>query len=198
MPNPAVGVVAATSVIGAGMSANASKKAANSAKSAEMASLGFAKEQYQDWLNIFGPIQNNLSNYYSTLTPARIEAQGKEAIELERTDWISRIEENFAARGLAGTAMEGSALADVEMQTAMGKAKVAATAEDEVMNKKLGFLTLGYGQNPAGGLQNVLQQQASSKRSLANTAGVNAGTAIGSALSTTGTALSDYYNGGKK
>lgn len=198
MPDPATGIVAGTGLLGAGMSANASKKAANSANAAEMASLGFAKEQYQDWLNIFGPIQTNLSNYYNTLTPDRIEAQGKEAIELERSDWISRIEENFAARGLTGTAMEGSALADVEMQTAMGKARVAATAEDEVANKKLGFLTLGYGQNPSGNLQNVLQQQASSKRSLANTAATNAGTAIGSALSTTGTALSDYYNGGKK
>lgn len=198
MPDPATGVVAGTSLLGAGLSANSANKASKAASSAEAASLGFAKQQYDDWLKIFGPIQTNLSNYYNTLSPSRIEAQGKEAIELERTEWISRIEENFAARGLTGSAMEGSALADVERQTAIGKANVAATAEDVAAQKKLGFLTLGYGQNPAGAMQNVLQSQAQSKRNLATSSAQAAGKALGSAISTTGTALSDYYAGGKQ
>lgn len=198
MPDVATGITAGTGLLGAGLSSSSANKASKAAGAAEAASLGFAKEQYQDWLKIFGPIQDNLSAYYSNLSPARIEAQGKEAIELERSDWISRIEESFAARGLTGSAMEGSALADVERQTAMGKAGVAATAEDTAAQKKLGFLTLGYGQNPAGNLQNVLQQQATSRRNLATSEAQVAGKAIGSAINVAGTALSDYYAGGMK
>lgn len=77
MPEPVTAVTAGTAVLGAGMSYNASKRATKSAQQSEAASLAFAQRQYDDWLNVFGPIQDNLSNYYKNLTPARIEAQGR-------------------------------------------------------------------------------------------------------------------------
>lgn len=197
MPNPAVGVVA-VSAAGSLMSANSANKAAKYASQAEAAQLDFSKQQYADWKAIFGPLQTNLANYYNNLTPDRLEAQGKQAIELERDQWLSRIEEDFAARGLTDSALAGSAVTDVERQTAVAKANVAATAEEKVAQQKLSFLSLGYGQNPAGMLQNTLNQQAAGARSRANATAEAAGSAIGNTVKTIGTALGDYYSGGKK
>lgn len=198
MPDPATGVIAATSLIGANMANNSADKAARYAAQSEANALAFSKEQYDDWKAIFGPIQTNLSNYYNSLTPDRIEAQGKQAIELERDQWMSRIEEDFAARGLSDSALASSAVSNVERQTAMAKAEVAATAPEKAAQQKLSFLSLGYGQNPAGMVQQTLSNQAAGARSRANTAAEAAGQAIGTSVNTIGTALSDYYNGGKK
>lgn len=198
MPDPATGVIAATSLIGSGMASNSADKAARYAAQSEANALAFSKEQYNDWKAIFGPLQTNLSNYYNSLTPDRIEAQGKQAIELERDQWISRIEEDFAARGLSDSALAGSAVTDVERQTAIAKATVAATAPEKAAQQKLSFLSLGYGQNPAGVVQSTLSNQAAGARSRANAAAEAAGQAIGTTVNTIGTALSDYYSGGKK
>lgn len=198
MPEPVTAVTAGVGVLGAGMANNASKRATKAAQQSEAASLAFAQQQYDDWLDVFGPIQNNLSNYYKNLTPARIEAQGREAIELERDQWLSRVEEGFAARGLSDSALAGSAVADIERSTAVAKAGVSASAEQMAAQEKLNFLTLGYGQNPAGNLQNTLNMQAQGARSRANDAQYAAGQAIGSGLTTAGTALADYFRGGKK
>ena len=198
MPDAVTGVVAGTSVLGASMASDASKQATKSAQQSDAAALAFAQQQYDDWLKIFGPIQDNLSKYYNSMTPDRIEAQGRQAIELERDQWLGRIEEDFAARGLGDSALMGSAVADIERSTAIAKANVSANAEDMVAQRQLGFLSLGYGQNPAGNMQNVLNQQAQGARSRANDAQYAAGQAIGSGLTTAGTALADYYRGGLK
>lgn len=198
MPDPATGIVAGTSLLGAGMASNSANKASKQAAQSDAAALAFSKEQYNDWKAIFGPLQENMAKYYNSLTPDRIEAQGKQAIELERDQWLSRIEEDFAARGLSDSALAGSAVTGVERQTAMAKAEVAATAPEKVAQQKLSFLSLGYGQNPAGMLQSTLNTQAAGARSRANTAAGAAGEALGTAIGTIGTGLADYYNGGKK
>lgn len=198
MPDPVTGIVAGTSILGAGMANNSANKASKLAAQSEANALAFSKEQYNDWKAIFGPLQDNLASYYNSLTPSRIEAQGKQAIELERDQWLSRIEEDFAARGLADSALASSAVTDVERQVATAKADVAATAPEKAAQQKLSFLSLGYGQNPAGMLQNTLNTQAAGARSRANAAAQAAGEAMGSAVGTIGTGLADYYSGGKK
>lgn len=198
MPDPVTGIVAGTSVLGSGMAINSAKKTAKQAGQAEAAALAFSKEQYDDWKAIFGPLQENLASYYNSLTPTRIEAQGKQAIELERDQWLSRIEEDFAARGLADSALAGSAVTNVERQVATAKAEVAATAPEKVAQQKLSFLSLGYGQNPAGMLQNTLNTQAAGARSRANASAQAAAEAVGSSVGTIGTGLADYFSGGKK
>ena len=201
MPEPTTGIAAFTAVAGAAGARNArkdAKNAQNQANSADQEALDFARSQYADWKNIFGPIQQNLSSYYQNLTPARIEAQGREAIELERDDLITRLDETFQQRGLGDTAMEASAVADVEKNVALQKAEVRATAPEKVAQQQLGFLSLGYNQNPAGVLQQTLSNSASNKQETALYKGQVAGEAIGNAVSTVGTALGDYFGSGDK
>lgn len=198
MPDPATGAIVATSVIGAQQANRSANKANKAASAAEQAQLDFAKQQYEDWKNIYGPIQNNLAAYYNNLTPDRIEAQGKQAIELQRDQWMSRIEEDMAARGLTDSALAGSAVMSMERDVAKAKAQVAATAPEQAAAQKLNFLQIGYGQNPMGNVQNVLNQQAATKRELATMQQQAAGSAAGSGINAIGTALSDYYSGGLK
>lgn len=201
MPEPTTGIAAFSAVAGIA-GANSARKDANrataTAVAADKEALDFAKSQYNDWKNIFGSIQQNLSSYYQNLTPGRIEAQGREAIELERNDWMTRIDETFQQRGLGDTALEASAIADLEKSTALQKAEVRATAPEKVAQQQLGFLTLGYNQNPAGMVQQTLNSRSSQQQQTALYKGQVAGEAIGSAVSTVGTALGDYFNGGKK
>lgn len=197
MPDPVTGVTAGTAVLGAGMSANAASKASKAAAASEKASLDFAKQQYADWKAVFGPLQDNMASYYSNLTPGRVVAQGREAIELEKTQLMQRLDESFAARGLLDTTFEQATRQDVEMEAARQKAAVRANAPTAVAQEKMSFLTLGYGQNPAGMTQQVLQQQANSSRLNANQQQQVAGQAMSNAVTTAGTALADYFKGGK-
>ncbi len=200
MPEPTTGLAAFSAVAGVAGANSARKDAKNSQRRADAAdqeALDFARAQYDDWKQIFGPIQQNLSSYYQNLTPGRIEAQGREAIELERSDWIQRLDETFQQRGLGDSPMEAFATADVERATALKKAEVRATAPEKVAQQQLGFLTLGYNQNPAGMTQQVLANRSNMQQQLAFKKGEMAGEAIGSAINTVGTALGDYFGGQK-
>lgn len=197
MPDPVTGITAATSVYGASQARKSSKSATAAAGKAEQAELDFAKQQYSDWQAIYGPIQKNLGAYYDNLTPTRIEAQGRQAIELERSDYISRIEENFQQRGLGDSALEASTLADVERTVGQQKAQLAVEAPIKAAQEKLNFLTIGYGNNPANMTQQVLSNVSSRKADQAYKSEVAAGQALQSAVGTVGTALGDYF-GGKK
>lgn len=201
MPEPTTGIAAFSAVAGIAGANSARKDAKNAqaaATAADKEALDFARKQYADWQGIFGPIQNNLSSYYQNLTPARIEAQGREAVELERADLMTRLDETFQQRGLGDTALEAATFADIERRTAQQKAEVRATAPEKVAQQQLGFLTLGYNQNPAGVVQQSLSNSAGLQQQIAFKKGAMAGEAVGNAVSTVGTALGDYFNGGKK
>ena len=60
--------VAGATVIGAGMQASSASDAADAAAQASAEELAFAQQQYDDWQEVYGPIQDNLSDYYSNLT----------------------------------------------------------------------------------------------------------------------------------
>lgn len=70
------------SVVGSVISGKSAKKQAAAAAEADKAELDFAKEQYQDWLDTYGDLQDNLAEYYNNLTPDTLEVQGLEQFEL--------------------------------------------------------------------------------------------------------------------
>jgi hypothetical protein len=67
MPDPITGTVAAVtggvSLLGSTSANKAANKATDKASEAEAAALDFQKQQYQDWQDTFGPIQDNLAKY---------------------------------------------------------------------------------------------------------------------------------------
>lgn len=184
--------IAGAAVLGAVVSKNASDKANKTAKNAAQSELAFAQQQYDDWLEVFGPIQDNLADYYNNLTPDYIASTGLQNVERERASALDRVNQSLAQRGLLGSGLEAAAIVDIELETAEQKAQVRSEAPMLAAQQKLGFLTLGYGQNPAGTLQNTLSNRAQQSRNYATMAQQASGQAIGSAITTAGTALADY------
>lgn len=184
--------IAGSAIVGGIVQNNASKRATKGAEKSAAAELNFAKQQYQDWQDTFGPIERNLADYYNNLTPDYIASVGMQNVELERGKALDRVNQSLAQRGLLGSGLEAAAIGDIELGAAEQKAQVRSDAPHQVAQQKLGFLSLGYGQNPAGVLQNTLSNRAQSDRGYANSMQQAAGQAVGTAINEVGTALAGY------
>lgn len=184
--------IAGAAIVGGVVQNNASKRATKAANNSAAAELDFAKKQYQDWQDIFGPVERNLSDYYNNLTPDYIASVGMQNVEAERGKALDRVNQSLAQRGLLGSGLEAAAIGDIELGAAEQKAQVRSDAPHQVAQQKLGFLSLGYGQNPAGVLQNTLSNRAQSDRGYANSMQQAAGQAVGTAINEVGTALAGY------
>ncbi len=184
--------IAGAAVIGGIVQSNASKRDNKTAQQSSAAELEFAQKQYQDWLDVFGPVQDNLAEYYNNLTPDYLAATGLQNVETERAAALERVNQSLAQRGLLGSGLEAAAITDIELETAQRKSQVRSEAPMLAAQQKLGFLSLGYGQNPAGTLQNTLSNRSAQDRSAATAAQQAAGQAVGTAITEVGTALASY------
>jgi len=184
----AVGVVA-VGAIGSNVAAN---KAANTAKDAQKNQLAFEQQKLADWNRVYGPIQDNLSNYYANLTPEYIETQGLEAVELERAKALERVEVNLAQRGITDSGIASRVVKDVELNTAQQRAQVRATAPTMVAEEQSRFLQIGLGQNPGESMSRSLANQSLQRGAESAAASQAAGKATQAFFSEAGTALSDY------
>lgn len=169
---------------------NATESAAKSSKNA----LGFEKQKYEDWQEVYGDIQQNLGKYYNTLTPETYAARGitefNKANELE----LEKINTTLTQRGLNNSGTKAAVTLAAGLNAAEKKAQIRSTAEEVVKGEQERFLQIGLGQNPGASYSQLLNQQAQQAQQNANYANAQAGKAIGTAITTVGTALDDYYN----
>lgn len=206
MPNPAVGMVGAAVVGAVGSksaadtSAGAAKDAANTAAASAAAELAFAKEQYADWTDVYGPIQDNLASYYSSLGPEYFETQGLEAFQKEQDLAFTRVQQSLEQRGVWDSGVGGAAELQKELAAAEGRAAIRAEAPVKATEAQRAFLQVGLGQDPTGDVQQALRSQTVQAGQVAsqaaNTAAADsaaAGQAFQTAATTAGTALGDYF-----
>lgn len=189
---PAAAVVGVASIAGSVISSRSASKAANKAASAEEAQLAFAMEQYDDWQNVFGPIQDNLSNYYQSLTPDYYEAAGLEAFQKERDAQLTQLRETLAQRGLATSGVSAALERSTAIDTAQTRANIRREAPSKVAEEKGRFLQIGMGQNPGASYSSALSQITQGRQQNAMLQSQAAGAAIGNTIGTIGTAISDY------
>jgi len=190
--------VVGSAVVGAVSSASASSKASKSANAATAAAsessaaqLEFAKEQYADWEKVYGPIQENLSAYYNSLTPEKYETQSIQAINQSYANANKQITQSLAQRGIATSGLAAQAQVDLSTKQAQDTATVRATSDQVVANEKMKFLSLGMGQyantiagvsNAYGNQANLAAQQSSMYSNQAAQAAQGVGTALGSGV----------------
>lgn len=187
--------VVGSAVVGAVSSASASSKASKSADAATAAAsessaaqLEFAKEQYADWEKVYGPIQENLSAYYNSLTPEKYETQSIQAINQSYANANKQITQSLAQRGIATSGLAAQAQVDLSSKQAQDIATVRATSDQVVANEKTKFLSLGLGQyaNTVAGVTNAYGNQANfaaQQAGVYNQQAAQASAGIGSALS---------------
>lgn len=193
MPNPAVAIPAVAAVGSAVIGSKSASRDAKRAAASDRAALAFEQEKYDDWLNVYGDIQNNLGKYYNSLTPEYYEAVGLEAFEKERQTAMTRLNEQFAQAGISprsGVAL--SIKSQQAMDAARNRADIRRSAPSMAAEEKRQFLQVGLGQNPGAGVGAQLSNQAIGANTRAAESSKAAGEAVSAAVSTVGTALGDY------
>lgn len=161
MPNPVV-AIAGAAVASAVSGEGASSRARSSARDA----LGFETQKYNDWKAVYGPIEDNLSEYYASLTPDRLIAQGLQNQQIEFQKAEVSIRENIARRGLEGSGVEATAETGLAIQKALAKARVRSDAPEEIARQKQSFLQGGEARRAGAerGIANQLQDRVSGQR----------------------------------
>lgn len=151
--------------------------------------LQFAREQYEDWVAVFGDVQKNLGEYYSKLTPTGLTAQGLEAFEREKSAALTALNERLHQRGLGSSGLSTSLTLNTELASAEARARIRAEAPLKAAQEKANFLALGLNSPARTNLQSTLNALSSNAAvravnaaNLAAGANTAAGAAIGSAI----------------
>lgn len=171
------------SAISGRKSRKAAKKSAEAAQQSEADRLNWEKEQYQDWQDTYGSIEDNLSRYYDTLSSTTIIAQGLEAHEKERDLAMTQLGETLAKHNISRSGIQAQLSQQNEMGSAEERARIRARAPMETAKEKLNFLRVGMGQNPAEGVGSALSDTAQSSGRRADMAAASAGRASSSLIS---------------
>ena len=133
--------------------------------------IAFQREQYQDWKNIYGDIQENLGKYYNDLGADNIMALGLENQQREYQAVKKEIDRDFIQRGIdPNSPLATATAANLGFQNAEARAKIRTEAPAAAAKEKLGFLGVGLGQGTAmlGMLNNAYQSGAGNAAGLTN------------------------------
>lgn len=186
-------VAGATVVVG-GLAYKSSEDASNKADKASRRSLQQSRQEQADWDETYGSLQDNLAEYYGSLTPEFYETQGLEAFQKEQQVAQEQIKTSLAQRGIEDS---GVSLA-LEHQTAQAGAEQRATIRAQApmlaAEEKRNFLQVGLGQSASDSYGRALSQRSAEASRTANIAEQQAGQALGTAISTVGKATADYLN----
>ena len=182
-----------TAVIGGVVASKSAKDATKSAEKQSKDALAFEREKYDEWNEVYGPIQDNLADYYNNVTPEYYEAIGLEAFQQEQQTAMTRLDESLAQRGIdPSSGIQASLTAQSELEGAEGRAGIRRDAPRMAAQDKQSFLQIGLGQNPGNSMSQELSNQASAAQQRATQSEQAAGKAVGAAINTAGTALVDY------
>jgi len=101
------------------------------------------QEQMAIWDSVYGPVERNLSNYYSNLTPKRLETMGHQANAQQFQAMGKQLQASMAQRGISGSGVEGAAMMGMSAQQAMANAQVTQQAPERVAQAQQSFLSRG-------------------------------------------------------
>jgi len=197
----ATAVVGAAVVGGVVSSRNASKardsasKATKASSDASDAQLSFEYEKYDDWNETYGPLQDNLANYYNNVTPEYYAAVGVEKFNEEFQTSLQRIDESFAQRGIdTSSGIAGSIKSQAELDAAETRAGIRREAPRQATEDQSRFLQIGMGQNPGSSVSSTLAQKSREQSLTAQNASITAGNASTAAGNAWGAAIPQVGN----
>ena len=175
MPDILSGIGAATSVFGA----IKGSEAQDAATDAQNAQIALQREQYERWQEIYGPVEENLADFYGKLTPAQLLQPGIQKLNEEQVVNMNNLKRQFAQDDLSRGA-QTEMKQDLAMDYARERAAIRARAPLAVAEAQSQFLGIGKGiVNPySSSLSNALGNQATTQSNLASQYGSAAGTAF--------------------
>lgn len=187
--------VAGATTVSAGLSYMGAKGASEDASDASAAQTAFEQEKYDDWKETYGPIQDNLANYYENVTPDYYASVGLEEFETQYKTSMDRLNENLVQRGIdPSSGLAVSLENQAELNAAETRAEIRRDAPVKAAEDKSRFLQIGLGQNPGSSMSTTMAQQSKQASDVANAANVATGQAVQAAIPTVGTAINAYVN----
>lgn len=188
-------VAVGAGTLGAGyMASRSSSKDRKAASEASAESLAFEQERYDDWRATYGPLEDNLADYYNKVSPSYYAAIGLENFEQQMSTSMERLRENFAQRGInPSSGIVASLESQAELSSAEKRASIRRDAPRQAVEDQSRFLQIGMGQNPASSVSNAFANQATAAHNKAQASSSAAGTAWAAAIPAVGRGI-DAYN----
>jgi len=139
-------------------STNLADKFANTLNSISEEYGEHAQQIWQDWEEMYGPLEKNLVNYYNNLDPNKFSTQWKAQIEQSLNKELNQFKQAAAQSGIASSGMMLQAQKDMSYKQAMANAQADIAAPEKVAQMQQGF----YGQfgAPQKNMAQNLQGQA--------------------------------------
>jgi hypothetical protein len=182
--------VAGATLVSGYMGSRSADKASDAASDASAAQLSFEYEKYDDWNETYGPLQDNLAEYYNNVTPEYYAAVGVEKFNEEFQVGMKRIDESFAQRGIdPSSGISNSIKSQAELDAAETRAGIRREAPRQATEDQGRFLQIGLGQNPGSSISSTLSQRSREQSLTAQNASTAAGNAWGAAIPAAGNAI---------
>jgi len=125
--------------------------------------LAFQKQRLARWESVFGSTEQNLANFYNSLTPESISKFGLAQQKQQYQTASRQVQERLAQRGLGNSKFAQYVAASMDFQNATRKAEIQAEAPFKVAQAQMGFYNLGLQQE-----QNIQAGIASGYGAVAN------------------------------
>lgn len=186
--------IAGAAVVGAVASNKASKRANKTAAKAADSELAFNQQRYDDWKAIYGDVQENLSDYYSNISPDLYEAQGLEQFQQEFETRQQRLSESLAQRGIVDSGLSAQLEQQQQLGGAQERARIRMAAPTLAAEEQSRFLQIGLGQNPESSVAATLANRSTTLANNAKSANIAAGKATATALGEVGNAITAVAN----
>jgi len=162
------GFSALNGIMSGNRATNSANKLSDRALALQEEQLQFAKDRYQRWQTIYGPIEDNLSDFFYQLTPEKFAAQGLESFQKQFQQSQTDLTEFFAVNGIE-SGVQADLMTKSGNEAARSKAKIVQQAPFEVAAAQQSFLSIGMQKeagaasgvsNAAANTSNLLSQQA--------------------------------------
>lgn len=109
-------------------------------------SLAFQREQYKTWERVFGPVREDVAEYYNNLDANDFLSKALQLQQAGHQTAQKQISQGLAQRGFDDSRFEQYLRTTNNIANATTRAGLRATADDAVAQQKLGFLGIGLGQ----------------------------------------------------
>lgn len=168
-----MGAAIGSAVIG-GIGAVADGKAADRAhgRASDIANqrMDFNQAQLDKWEQMFGGIEENLSNYYSNLDPTKFATQSKSDFSASMDKQMSQFNDTMASKGLMTAGQTAQTAKEAAFAKAAGNAQIDMKAPEQVAQMQQGWLQQGANQraNAISGINNAYAGQQGIQTNQAN------------------------------
>lgn len=166
-------------------------------KEAQAQELAFAREIYEDWQETYGPIEQNLAQFYGSLSPESLAATGLEKQQKSFQTMQEQSKRSFAQRGIDSPAQEFMENVS-KLYNAEVRAKIRTEAPFKVAQAKGQFVASGRGAQAQGiaGMRQAYAGQTQFYGQQADRAAAEKTAAIQAASDFAGTAMTFGMGGG--